>query len=135
MIRLALVLSLLASPAWAAWVVTDGDTIKWCVRGECGERIRIMGLDTPEKGGLAECLAERLLADQATMFAQGLVKRIERIERHGEERPWQKNRKPRTLARIYLKGGGSWAEAMIAAGLAEPYECPKGKCPRMTEWC
>ena len=62
--------------------VVDGDTIH-----VDGEKIRLLGLDTPEKGHQAECVAERMLAKLATerlteLLADGII-----IERDGVDRP------------------------------------------------
>lgn len=43
-------------------IVIDGDTIRLG-----SERIRILGIDTPEMGSNARCNAERRLADVAKM--------------------------------------------------------------------
>ena len=60
------------SPALADWqlcghgkrvtCVVDGDTI-WSK----GEKIRLMGFDTPERANNAKCKRERILADKATV--------------------------------------------------------------------
>jgi len=123
MIRLALILCLIASPVMADIRVVDGDTVHID-----GEKIRIMGLNTPETWR-PKCIAEEMLGKQATAYGKVLAEQIGRIERHGMDRYG------RTLARVYLEGGGSWAEAMISRGLAVPFECPNGRCPIMTRWC
>lgn len=91
--------------------VTDGDTIRIA-----DERIRIMGMDTPEKGHLAKCTYERELAKQASARLRQIIDQgnIE-IERDGTDRY------RRTLARVY-SDGRDVAGIMIAEGLARPYE-------------
>ena len=123
MIRLALILCLLSAPAFAETRVVDGDTIHID-----GEKIRIMGLNTPETWR-PKCMAERMLGKRATAYGEELAPLIERIERHG------KDRYGRTLARVKLDNGEDWADAMIKAGLAVPFECPNRRCPPMTDWC
>lgn len=59
--------------------VTDGDTIRveapW-IPEELGTdiAIRIMGIDTPEKGKRAQCEAEATLGAEATEFAKSIIK-------------------------------------------------------------
>ena len=87
--------------------VVDGDTIRL---GR--ERIRILGVDTPEMGLNARCNEERRLADVARMtlidFIEG--ERLE-IERHG------KDRFGRTLAYIRVRGADV-GEMLIRARVA-----------------
>ena len=97
--------------------IIDGDTIH-----VEGEKIRLLGLDTPEKGHQAECIAERMLAKLAKerleeLLANGLV-----IQRDGEDRYG------RTLAVIKSKGVDV-AEVMIEEGYARPWE------GRQVDWC
>ena len=121
--RLAFVLVFLATPAMAGPRVVDGDTIH-----VDGENIRITGLNTPETWK-PKCLAERMLGKRATAYGEQLALRIQRIERHGQDRYG------RTLARVYLDDGGDWAAAMIERGLAVPFVCSGDRCPKMTDWC
>lgn len=90
--------------------VYDGDTIRL---GD--ERIRIVGLDTPELGHRAQCQEEAVAAEQAKQaliaeFARGNVA----LERQGTDRYG------RTLARVTVDGRDV-ADTLIAQGLARPY--------------
>lgn len=101
--------------------VVDGDTI-W----REGEKIRLMGFDTPEKGGLAKCKRERLLADKATARLRDLLNSgYVTVERKG------KDRYRRTLA-IVRVGGQSVGKTLIREGLAYAYK--GGKRDRF-RWC
>lgn len=90
--------------------IHDGDTIRL---GD--ERIRIVGLDTPELGHRARCEAEARAAEQAK---QALIAEIARgnvaLERQGADRYG------RTLARVTVDGRDV-ADTLIAQGLARPY--------------
>lgn len=90
--------------------VYDGDTIRL---GQ--ERIRIIGLDTPELGHRAECEFEGLAAEQAK---QALIGEIARgnvaLHRQGTDRYG------RTLARVTVDGRDV-AATLIASGHARPY--------------
>ncbi len=99
--------------------VYDGDTIRL---GD--ERIRIVGLDTPERGHRAECESEALAAEVARQaligeIAQGKVA----LHRQGTDRYG------RTLARVTVDGRDV-AGTLIAQGLARPYEGG-----RRQSWC
>jgi endonuclease YncB( thermonuclease family) len=58
--------------------VLDGDTVEFDAPFLPKElkqvlKLRIEGVDTPEKGRLAKCDRERVLADRATQFTQRMV--------------------------------------------------------------
>lgn len=58
--------------------VLDGDTVEFDAPFLPKElkqvlKLRIEGVDTPEKGRLAKCDRERMLADRATQFTQRVV--------------------------------------------------------------
>ncbi|MDO9128213.1 MAG: thermonuclease family protein [Parvibaculum sp.] len=90
--------------------VYDGDTIH-----VNDERIRILGLDTPEYGKLSRCREEALAASIAKEALQNLVLRGEiEIERRGLDRYG------RTLAYVRIDGVNV-ADALIAQGLAREY--------------
>lgn len=88
--------------------VIDGDTID--IRGE---RIRILNIDTPERGDRARCDTERVLAERASRALRSRVQaaRDLRLERDGLDRYG------RTLARVYLDGADV-GEELIAGGYA-----------------
>lgn len=99
--------------------VYDGDTIRL---GQ--ERIRIVGLDTPELGHRAECESEALAAERAK---QALIGEIARgsvaLHRQGTDRYG------RTLARVTVDGRDV-ADTLIAQGHARPYAGG-----RRESWC
>lgn len=99
--------------------IYDGDTIRL---GQ--ERIRIVGLDTPELGHRAECESEALAAERAK---QALIGEIARgnvaLHRQGTDRYG------RTLARVTVDGRDV-ADTLIAQGLARPYAGG-----RRESWC
>lgn len=101
-------------------LATDGDTLR------CGdERIRIVGLDTPETYR-AECEDERRLGYTAAGRLQFLLY-TRRIE---IERVPGRDKYGRTLARV-LVSGQDVAQILVAEGLARPYD---GKTRRQS-WC
>ncbi len=99
--------------------VYDGDTIRL---GD--ERIRIVGLDTPERGHRAQCNEEALAAERAR---EALIGEIESghvaLHRQGTDRYG------RTLARVTVDGRDV-AATLIAQGLARPYDGG-----RRAGWC
>jgi len=108
-----------AEPATGAYSVYDGDTIT--IRGE---RIRIMGLDTPELGRGARCASEGRMAIAARDELRRLLRGAEiTLRRDGSDRYG------RTLAYVYADGQDV-AQALIAAGLARPYDGG-----RRAGWC
>ncbi|CAH1661857.1 Nuclease-like protein [Hyphomicrobiales bacterium] len=123
MIRAALVALFLVTPAVAQEriLVLDGDTI-----AVGRERIRIIGLDAPETFD-ARCPAEKALGDRATAAMRLLVAQ-------GVTIAGGKDRYRRTLARVYFQGRDV-ADIMVERGLAMPYDCPRGRCPRRIDWC
>lgn len=137
---LATTLALAAPPALAGIYVTDGDTIVLTAPGQPREVVRIVGMDAPETRQ-AKCDAElrrgleakaeliRLLSAACGDLGRAdarrclTVARLPRPDRYG-----------RTLATIKAAGRDVTA-AMIGAGLARPYDCPGGRCPRRGGWC
>lgn len=101
--------------------VVDGDTI-W----HQGEKVRLMGFDTPEKKQHAKCKKEQVLAGKATVRLQKILSTgYMTIERHG------KDRYKRTLA-IVRVGGENVGLTLIREGLAYKYN--GGKRDRF-RWC
>ncbi|MBS7703254.1 thermonuclease family protein [Chelatococcus asaccharovorans] len=125
MILAAFLALLLATPAAAQERIhaLDGDTI-----AVGRERIRIIGLDAPETFD-ARCPAEKRLGDRATAAMRQMVAQGVSIERAGA-----KDRYRRTLARVHFRGRDV-ADIMIERGLAMPYDCLAGYCPRRIDWC
>jgi micrococcal nuclease len=90
--------------------VHDGDTIRI---GR--ERIRIIGLDTPEIGSGARCAAEQRGAVAARAELERMLFRAKvTIRRDGTDRYG------RTLAYVYADGKNV-ARELISMGLARPY--------------
>jgi micrococcal nuclease len=82
--------------------VVDGDTIE--VAG--GERVRLIGIDTPEVYGGAECYGEQASAYTKQLLPAGtpvrLVHDVERLDRYG-----------RTLAYVYRMVDGEFINASL----------------------
>jgi endonuclease YncB( thermonuclease family) len=98
--------------------VVDGDTV-WFE----GLKYRFEEIDTPEKGDLAECMQEGLLAIKATKrLAEILSAHPFTIEPSG------KDRYGRVLARFRI-GNMTAGEMLIAEGLARPWR------GRTEDWC
>jgi endonuclease YncB( thermonuclease family) len=118
--RLALALILIALPARAndRWHAVDGDTITT----PAGERVRVMGVDTPELH--ARCASEYQAAVAAKTFTQAKLDlgpvRLDRSRR---------DRYGRTLARVYIDGV-DLAGLLIGAGHGREYH---GE--RRRPWC
>jgi len=102
--------------------VIDGDTVQ--VLGG-GERVRLLGIDTPEVGAGARCAAEHEAAEAAKRAPRTLVQasRNIRIQRSG-----RKDRYGRTLANVLLDGRDLGA-SLIALGHARPWR------GRREPWC
>jgi endonuclease YncB( thermonuclease family) len=109
--------------------VIDGDTYVFRYIGdEPGQtaHVRIRGADTPEKGDLAKCEAERKKANEATAFARRLLPRgtVVSLEQIGVDKY------SRVLAVVRLQDGRDIAEVLIDAGMARPYHGEK-----RASWC
>lgn len=111
--------------------VIDGDTIKvripWAPE-ELGDTIsiRIMGIDTPEKGHRAKCEKEAALGEKATAFAKQVIKVGDVVGVNLLQ--WDK-----FGGRIdgdILVDGENFAQMQIDRGLARPYD---GKAK--SDWC
>jgi micrococcal nuclease len=90
--------------------VIDGDTLK-----VDGINVRITNLDTPERGGRAECDAERYLAAIATRYAEELVLTPILIIPEGREDYFR-----RPLVRV-TAGGKDWGQLMVEGNMAVPW--------------
>lgn len=101
--------------------VVDGDTI-WFR----GEKIRLVGFDTPEAGKSARCSKEKKLAQKATEHLVDLLNDADlQLERIGVDRF------DRTLGKLYIDGKNV-ADLMISAGHATIYT---PKLHRSNHWC
>lgn len=111
--------------------VIDGDTLS--IAGEWSPynlhwTVRILGIDTPEKGRLAKCEREKLLSKEASALVASLLSRDRRVflsqvkhDKYGG----------RINAVVYLMDGRSIADILIAAKLAKRYN---GNGPKPS-WC
>jgi micrococcal nuclease len=106
--------------------VEDGDSITL----ENGERVRYLGIDSPERGGPGK---GEYLAEEAHRFNRQLVRCQEvRLEYEGE----RLDRYQRLLARVYLKNG-LWVNGeMVKKGLAHVlYQAPNTeKFEELLKW-
>lgn len=122
----------LAGPVAAEVVrVIDGDTVEVRARAwidtEVTTRVRLLGVDTPEKGSRAKCRAEADLAEKAsaatrTALPEGATVQLRDIrpDKYGG----------RVVAAIEGPDGRDLAAALLAAGLARPYDGG-----RKAGWC
>jgi micrococcal nuclease len=111
----------LIAPASAVdgWRAQDGDSIL----SPQGERIRLLGVDTPERG--CKCQQECAMAEKATAFTRTKLRQAARIELVR----FSPDRYGRTLARVYLDGR-DLSDMLIEAKLGRPYN---GE--RRLSWC
>ena len=116
---LSTALALCTSLAGAGYVV-DGDTL----RTDDGVYMRLLELDTPEKGYRAECDAERMLAPFATRYLDHILRDGFTIEDSG-----QRDRFRRPLIHARLPDGRTASAAVVAAGLGVVY------AGRVNDWC
>lgn len=67
---------------WKIIEAIDGDTLRVEIPAMLPLKysIRIIGIDTPEKGGRAKCEQEALLAEEASEFTKNLVKNLKTFE-------------------------------------------------------
>ena len=102
--------------------VSDGDTVvveaKWIPAPMKPQiSVRIFGVDTPEKGGRAQCPAEDAKGQAASAFTKNLVAKATKIQYTLYD--WDKFG-GRVLGDLVLDGK-SLREQLIANGLARPY--------------
>ncbi|WP_170134034.1 thermonuclease family protein [Palleronia aestuarii] len=100
--------------------VIDGDTIKLS-----GERLRLIGYDTPEASE-PRCMGEKRKARIATRRLEDLLAsgEVVRLARTGE-----RDRYDRGLARLFI-GASDVAELMVNEGLARTYNGGRRRA-----WC
>lgn len=115
---------------WPVSYVVDGDTVKVFIASLPDKlnpiSVRILGIDTPEKGDKASCKKERELAEQATAFTQqaiGSAKKVEFINIQG----WDKYH--RILAEVMVDGK-NLGTLLVQEGLAREY-----KGGKRASWC
>lgn len=116
---------------WPITRVIDGDTIKfeapWLPDPLKKEQsIRVLGVDTPEKGHRAQCDKEKKAGEAATKFTKELVKNGKKIQVKFCEADKYGGR---WLGDIIIDGK-SLSEQLIASGNARPYFGEK-----KSDWC
>ena len=113
--------------------VIDGDTLKvrahiWLGQ-EVAVHVRLAGVDAPEMSGA--CARERALAERARAFvARRLISAAEDGPRVRLREVRYGKYAGRVVARVETVAGLDLATALLAAGLAQPYD--GGKRP---DWC
>ena len=111
--------------------VIDGDTVvveaPWVpVELKQEIAIRILGIDTPEKGGRAACPAEAELGAKATEFAKATIQPGQVVQVNLIQ--WDKFG-GRVNGTIFVNGK-DFAQMQIEKGLARPYQGEKKQ-----SWC
>lgn len=120
----------------STWTVTrdkDGDTFEIAVPNNpfpnLSWSVRVLGIDTPEKGYLAKCSREKDRALKASAMAADL------IDKSGKQVTLKKVKWDkyggRIDAEVYLSDGSNFGQHLIDAGLAKPYN---GNGPK-PNWC
>ena len=111
--------------------VVDGDTVEFILPGlprELGDtlKLRVLGVDTPEKGGRAKCEREAQLGEKATEFSKKAVSSA--VVKEIVLKEWDKFG-GRVLGDVLLDGR-SLSKMLIEAKLARPYFGEKKQ-----SWC
>lgn len=112
--------------------VTDGDTIVIeanFLPPELGHKLglRVVGVDTPEKGGRAECEYEANLGEKASAFTQNKISTAKNIEINLVG--WDKYG-GRVIGEVIVDGE-SLSNLLIQNNLAYPYDGQSAK----RSWC
>lgn len=93
-------------PRWSVSSVTDGDTL-WVTRGSQTREVRLVGVNTPERG---ECLADRATRALKTLVQDGplrLVRDVSDVDRYG-----------RSLRYVETADGTDVGAELVRRGLA-----------------
>lgn len=112
--------------------IIDGDTLQiaapWSPYG-LEWKVRVRGIDAPEKGARAKCSPEKLRAARAEKMTEQLISQSDNqvILRNVDHDKYG----GRLVADVILKDGSSLSEELISAKLAKRYN---GSGPRPT-WC
>lgn len=103
--------------------VIDGDTVAVVARPwldtTVETHVRIKGIDTPEKGSRARCSGEAALAERASALTRQLLPEGATV-RIGAIR--QDKYGGRVVATIQAPDGRDVGAALVAAGVARPYD-------------
>ena len=108
---------------WPVVRVVDGDTVAVDASADLPPeladlKVRLRGVDTPEKGGRAKCEAERAAGQAATAYTEAaIVEASSVVTRDPEWGKWG----GRVVAELLLDGR-ALSEALIASGHGRPYE-------------
>jgi len=109
---------------WKVESVYDGDTIRvapsW-LPPELKLKVRVLGIDTPEKGWRAKCAYEHDLAEKATEF---VVKKIQYAIDNRKRIAFRNIKWDKYGGRVdatVIIAGENLSDSLIAAGLARPY--------------
>jgi endonuclease YncB( thermonuclease family) len=114
---------------WEILRVIDGDTIE--IKNECFPKelklsVRVLGIDTPEKGSRAKCEKEAKLAEKASKFTKQFIGKNKTATFRNIQ--WDKFG-GRLLADVEINGK-SLSDELIKNGLARSYD---GK--KKGSWC
>jgi len=114
---------------WEILRVVDGDTLE--IKNECFPKelklsIRVLGIDTPEKGSRAKCEKEAKLAEKASKFTKEFIGKNKTATFRNIK--WDKYG-GRLLADVEINGK-SLSDELIKNGLARSYD---GK--KKGSWC
>ncbi|NKC02227.1 MAG: thermonuclease family protein [Pseudomonadales bacterium] len=106
--------------------IYDGDTFTILVDGKQKQRVRFLGVDTPEINR-PHCEAERALARKAKQFVVSRIRNAQQVTLKNIDTKADKY--GRWLARVYVDGD-DLAAALIAAKLGRTYQGGKRQ-----SWC
>lgn len=112
--------------------VIDGDTVR--IKADFLPKplpptlkLRIIGIDTPEKGSRAKCEFERTKADEAANFLKDILSNQDNVKVSIVK--WDKYG-GRVLGDIHLLSNQKVSDTLLQAGYAVPYH---GK--KKVDWC
>jgi endonuclease YncB( thermonuclease family) len=116
--------------------VLDGSTIDMH-----GQRVRLMGFDTPEEGQRAHCESERILAARTAARLRQIVRRGDRFDLEMVACPCPQGTEgtPRCnsgwpCGRLTVDGKDV-GDMLIAENLAHAFVCGQNSCPQPRSWC
>lgn len=110
--------------------IVDGDTISTKIFSMPRElqdyKIRVLGIDTPEKGHLAQCPKEAEMAIRASKFTREFIGQVRKMD---VDKCSHDKYGGRIDCEVYINGK-SLGDALIASGLARKYNGGK-----KSSWC